>query len=84
MSKRAKITIRVIACLDQSAGNDSKSLGLAFHQGSTFINAYWQAGLSKQTFISPGFLLVKLISLHTVCNNDLPRRKEVSALQVRV
>ena len=31
----------VIACPDRGAGNDPEVLGLGFHQGPTFINAYW-------------------------------------------
>ena len=54
---RKKTTIIVVPCLDQGAGNDPEALGLAFHQGPTFRNAYCQAatnvvdrnlGLSKQ------------------------------------
>ena len=33
----------VVACPDRGAGNDREALGLAFHQGSTFISAYYQA-----------------------------------------
>ena len=30
-------TVIVVACPDQGAGNDPEVLGLAFHQGSSFI-----------------------------------------------
>ena len=30
----------VVACPERGAGNDPEALGLAFHQGATFINAY--------------------------------------------
>ena len=35
-------TIIVLACPERGAGNDSEALGLAFHQGPTFIDAYCQ------------------------------------------
>ena len=33
----------VAACSEEGAGNDPETLKLAFHQGPTFINAYFQA-----------------------------------------
>ena len=32
-----------LACTDRGAGNNQDAWGLAFHQGSTFIDAYYQA-----------------------------------------
>ena len=40
MSKWGKNTIIVVACPDGGAGIDPEALGLAIHQGPTFINAY--------------------------------------------
>ena len=39
-----KTTLKVVACADRGAGNDPEAFGLEFHQGPTFINAYYQAG----------------------------------------
>ena len=41
--RRKKIILVVVACPDRGAGNDPEALGLAFHQGLSFINAYCQA-----------------------------------------
>ena len=70
--------ITVVAYPDQGAGNDPEALRLAFHhQGPTFIIVYCQAGTNlvnrdlgfiKHTFVTPGFLLVKLTSLQAVGN----------------
>ena len=69
MSKWTKHTVIVVACPYQGACNDPEALGLDFHQGLTLIYAYCQAAtiladqdwrLSKQMFINPGFLSVKL------------------------
>ena len=37
----SKKLIIVVACPDQGAVNDPEPLRLAFHQGPTFINAYF-------------------------------------------
>ena len=37
----------VVAWHDWGAGNDPEALGLALHQGSTFINAYCQAATNQ-------------------------------------
>ena len=68
--------IIVAECTGRGADNDLETLGLCFHQGPTFINAYCQAATNlvyhdriiKQTFDNPGFLSVKLTSLHTLGN----------------
>ena len=45
MSK--KNTIIVVACPDRGVGNDPEALGLAFHQGPTFIVKLLQTWLMK-------------------------------------
>ena len=53
-------TITVAACQKQGAGNDPEALELAFHQGPTFINAYFQAAKN-------------MVDRDSGVSNDLPR-----------
>ena len=55
-----------MACQKWGVGNDPEAMGLAFDQESTSTDAHCQAttnlvdedwGLSKQTFVQPGFLI---------------------------
>ena len=60
-------TIIVAACSKWGAGNDPETLKLAFRQGPTFINAYFQAATN-------------LVDRDSGVSNDLsqPRRSALS------